>query len=80
MDYQAKTAAELTIVAPVRVYVCLDCGRYSRDKLGKHTPGWTVGCAKKSVRFQVTDLKIVGGLVQAISKNAVVGKVQSVLN
>ncbi len=62
------------LARPGRVYVCLNCGRRSKDLLGRHmlTPGWGPGCARFAVQLPTRDLQLNDvGLVQAVRKGAV---------
>ena len=59
---------------PVRVYVCLNCGRCSCDRQG-HQPlasGWSVSCTRSAVRFALADLNLSAqGIVSGIRLRAI---------
>jgi hypothetical protein len=62
---------------PGSVYVCMNCGRRSRDLLGQKmlTPGWSPSCARGAVLFKSRDLQLNrAGLVCAVKKSAVTSK------
>jgi hypothetical protein len=57
------------------VYVCLNCGRRSYDRLGRNAliPGWSRSCTKAAVRLPSKALELNHqGLVRAVQKGAVV--------
>jgi hypothetical protein len=56
------------------VYVCLNCGRRSLDRLGccELTPGWTHSCTRASVRLPSAALELDDrGLVIAVDENII---------
>ena len=55
----------------LKVFVCLDCGRYSWDKEGLTDHGCSQK-VQKAIPFMVRDLKIENGLVTGIRKEAIV--------
>lgn len=83
MEQREKTGTGAKVPLPGQVYVCLNCGRRSNDRLGLHqlTPGWGASCTRAAVRFQVRDLQLNDrGFVEAIRKRAVLTYASKIWN
>jgi len=62
-------------VLSTHVYVCLNCGRRSYDRLGHQAliPGWSQSCTKAAVRLPSNALKLDHrGVVCAVRKRDVI--------
>jgi len=71
------------VADPGRVFVCMDCGRRSQDRMGKHalTSGWSRSCSSKAAQFSSKDLVLNNqGLVCSIKKRAITRRLRVASN
>ena len=61
---------EDTLAPDGKVWVCLACGKYTKDKFGNDR-GWDGACMLNSHLFNIIDLVIDNGRVIAIKKEIV---------